>query len=72
MRAAAVAGTLAEAEALEAVRARPSMEGAALVAQVSTPEPYVYCDAGTIRRRRRRLRVQALDPPAARRSGSAA
>ena len=49
MRAAAVAGTLAEAEALEAVRARPSMEGAALVAQVSTPEPYVYCDAGTIR-----------------------
>jgi carbamoyl-phosphate synthase small subunit len=49
MRAAAVAGTLAEAEALEAVRARPSMEGAALVAQVSTREPYVYCDAGTIR-----------------------
>ena len=27
----------------------PSMEGAALVAQVSTPEPYVYCDAGTLR-----------------------
>ena len=49
MRAAAVAGSLPEAEALEAVRARPSMEGAALVAQVSTPEPYVYCNAGTIR-----------------------
>ncbi len=49
MRAAAVAGTLGEAEALDAVRARPSMEGAALVAQVSTREPYVYCDAGTIR-----------------------
>ena len=49
MRAAAVAGTLEEAAALEAVRARPSMEGAALVAQVSTPEPYVYCDTGTIR-----------------------
>jgi carbamoyl-phosphate synthase small subunit len=49
MRAAAVADTLAEDEALEAVRARPSMEGAALVAQVSTREPYVYCDAGTIR-----------------------
>ena len=25
------------------------MEGAALVAQVSTPEPYVYCDAGALR-----------------------
>jgi carbamoyl-phosphate synthase small subunit len=49
MRAAAVAGGLEEDEALEAVRARPSMEGAALVAHVSTPEPYVYCDAGTIR-----------------------
>jgi carbamoyl-phosphate synthase small subunit len=49
MRAAAVAGALDEAEALAAVRARPSMEGAALVAQVSTPEPYVYSDAGTIR-----------------------
>ena len=48
MRAAAVAGGLEEDEALEAVRARPSMEGAALVAHVSTPEPYVYCDAGTI------------------------
>ena len=41
--------TLAEDEALDAVRARPSMEGAALVAQVSTPEPYVYCDAGSLR-----------------------
>jgi carbamoyl-phosphate synthase small subunit len=49
MRAAAVAGGLEEDEALEAVRARPSMEGAALVAHVSTPQPYVYCDAGTIR-----------------------
>ena len=48
MRAAAVADTLAEDDVLEAVRARPSMEGAALVAQVSTREPYVYCDAGTI------------------------
>jgi carbamoyl-phosphate synthase small subunit len=49
MRAAAVAGTLDEAEALDAVRARPPMEGAALVAHVSTPEPFVYSDAGTIR-----------------------
>jgi carbamoyl-phosphate synthase small subunit len=49
MRAAAVAGTLDEAEALDAVRARPTMEGAALVAQVSTPKPFVYSDTGTIR-----------------------
>ncbi len=49
MRAAAVAGTLDEGEALEAVRERPPMEGAALVAQVSTPEPYVYCDAGAVK-----------------------
>ncbi len=49
MRAAAVDGTLEEADALAAVRARPSMEGAALVAQVSTAEPYVYCDSGAIR-----------------------
>jgi carbamoyl-phosphate synthase small subunit len=49
MRATAVAGELDEAVALTAVRARPAMAGAALVAQVSTPEPYVYCDAGRIR-----------------------
>ena len=49
MRAAACAGALGEAETLDAVRARPSMAGAALVAQVSTPQPYVYSDAGTVR-----------------------
>ena len=49
MRAVAAAGELAEAEAVEAVRARPTMAGAALVGQVSTPEPYVYSDAGTLR-----------------------
>jgi len=49
MRAVAVAGGVDEAEALEAVLAKPSMEGAALVAQVSTAEPYVYCDAGSLR-----------------------
>jgi carbamoyl-phosphate synthase small subunit len=49
MRAVAAAGVLDEAEALDAVRATPSMEGAALVAQVSTPEPYVYCDAGSLK-----------------------
>jgi len=49
MRAVAVAGGVDETEALGAVRAKPSMAGAALVAQVSTPEPYVYCDAGSLR-----------------------
>jgi carbamoyl-phosphate synthase small subunit len=49
MRAVAVATTMDEQEAVEAVRQRPSMEGAALVAQVSTAEPYVYGDAGSTR-----------------------
>ena len=49
MRAVAVADGMDEDEALEAVRAQPAMAGAALVAQVSTPEPYVYCDAGAVR-----------------------
>jgi carbamoyl-phosphate synthase small subunit len=49
MRAAASTGALVEAEALDAVRGRPSMHGAALVAQVSTPKPYVYCDTGRVR-----------------------
>ena len=49
LRAAAVTGGLAEEEAVEAVRAQPAMTGAALVARVSTPEPYVYSDAGTVR-----------------------
>ena len=52
-------------------RARPpeiagGTEGKALVAAVSTPEPYVYAEHGRIRRRRR-LRDEAIDPPAARR-----
>src|SRR5687767_6352420 len=41
--------TLAVDEGLAAVRAQAPMEGAALVAQVSTSEPYVYCDAGATR-----------------------
>jgi carbamoyl-phosphate synthase small subunit len=49
MRAVAVAGELEETAALDAVHERPRMEGAALVAQVSTGEPYVYCDAGAVR-----------------------
>ncbi len=50
MRAAIVAGDAAEDEneALDAVRAQPSMVGRALVAAVSTPEPYVYAEAGRL------------------------
>ena len=49
MRAAAVAdeSQLAVAEALEQVRAQPAMEGRALVAAVSTTEPYVYRAEGS-------------------------
>ena len=36
-------------EALEAVRAQPEMEGQALVADVSTPEPYVFSAEGDVR-----------------------
>jgi carbamoyl-phosphate synthase small subunit len=49
MRSAAVAGAMDEEQALAAVRELPAMAGAALVELVSTPEPYVYCDAGTLR-----------------------
>jgi carbamoyl-phosphate synthase small subunit len=49
MRAVAVATALEARDALDAVRAQPVMAGAALVAQVSTREPYVYCDAGSTR-----------------------
>jgi carbamoyl-phosphate synthase small subunit len=51
MRAAAVASenALPVADALEQVRAQPLMEGQALVAQVSTPERYVYAAEGTPR-----------------------
>jgi carbamoyl-phosphate synthase small subunit len=51
MRAAAVADerTLAVADALEQVRAQPLMEGQALVAQVSTPNQYVYSESGEAR-----------------------
>ena len=60
------------ADALEQVRAQPSMEGQALVAQVSTPEPYVFAETGSPARRRRRLRGEALDHAAARASAGAA
>jgi carbamoyl-phosphate synthase small subunit len=49
MRAAAVSDEteLPVAEALEQVRAQPSMEGQALVAQVSTPQRHVYAETGS-------------------------
>ena len=49
MRAAAVAGDFDVDEVLRGVREQPQMEGRALVADVSTPEPYVYADAGAVR-----------------------
>jgi carbamoyl-phosphate synthase small subunit len=51
MRAAAVAdeAELSVADALDQVRAQPFMEGQALVAQVSAPEPYVFSETGSPR-----------------------
>ena len=49
MRAVAVATALREEEAVELVRSQPRMEGSSLVSMVSTSEPYVYADAGTLR-----------------------
>jgi carbamoyl-phosphate synthase small subunit len=51
MRAVAVADeeTLPLADALDRVRAQPTMEGQSLVAAVSTPEPYVYAATGAVR-----------------------
>jgi carbamoyl-phosphate synthase small subunit len=48
MRAVAVAGDVPVDEALAAVREQPPMQGRALVAGVSTPEPYVYADGGDV------------------------
>jgi carbamoyl-phosphate synthase small subunit len=49
MRAAAVTGEIAADEVVAAVRAQPSMAGAALVADVSTPERFTFTDEGTVR-----------------------
>jgi carbamoyl-phosphate synthase small subunit len=48
MRAVAVSdeGALPVSDALEQVRTQPTMEGQALVAQVSTAEPHVFADTG--------------------------
>jgi carbamoyl-phosphate synthase small subunit len=49
MRAAAVSGETAIDEVLAVVRAQPEMAGAALVAGVSTREPYTYTTEGAVR-----------------------
>jgi carbamoyl-phosphate synthase small subunit len=49
MRAAAVAGGGSVDETLAAVRTQPPMAGRALVAGVSTKEPYTYSDSGEVR-----------------------
>jgi carbamoyl-phosphate synthase small subunit len=49
MRAIAVSGDASAEEAIAAVEEQPAMAGRALAGQVSTPEPYVYSDAGTAR-----------------------
>jgi carbamoyl-phosphate synthase small subunit len=48
MRAVAAAGDVSEEEAVEAARAQQAMTGRALVADVSTPEPYVYAAEGAL------------------------
>src|SRR5262249_32941608 len=49
MRAAAASGEPSADELLTAVRAQPAMAGAALVAGVSTNEPYTYTPDGSVR-----------------------
>src|SRR5262249_39695489 len=49
MRAAAASGEPSVDELLTAVRAQPAMAGAALVAGVSTNEPYTYTPDGSVR-----------------------
>src|SRR5687767_9367275 len=49
MRAAVLAGDGSVEEVVRAVNEQPPMAGRALVADVSTPEPYVYSDLGRVR-----------------------
>jgi carbamoyl-phosphate synthase small subunit len=49
MRAAAAAGDVSVDETVAAVRAQPAMAGRALVADVSTQEPYTYASSGDVR-----------------------
>ena len=65
----AVSGPTSVEEAVATARDAAAMAGRALVAGVSTKEPYMYTDEGACARRGRRLRRQALGPAAARRRG---
>jgi carbamoyl-phosphate synthase small subunit len=49
MRAVVVAGDASVEESVRAARAQPALEGRALVAEVSTKEPYVASDSGRAR-----------------------
>jgi carbamoyl-phosphate synthase small subunit len=49
MRAVAVAGSGSAEQAVSVAQSQPSMAGRALAAEVSTPRPYVYSDAGLAR-----------------------
>ena len=49
MRAVAVATAMPERDAVASIQSQPGMEGRSLVSMVSTSDPYVYCDAGTVR-----------------------
>jgi carbamoyl-phosphate synthase small subunit len=49
LRAVAVAGGGSAEQAVSVARSQPSMAGRALAAEVSTPRPYVYSDAGLAR-----------------------
>jgi carbamoyl-phosphate synthase small subunit len=49
MRAAAVAGDVSTQEVLDQIRAQPSMEGSALVSEVSPREPYTFSASGDVR-----------------------
>jgi carbamoyl-phosphate synthase small subunit len=49
LRAVAVAGEGSVEQAVSVARSQPSMAGRALAAEVSTPRPYIYSDAGLVR-----------------------
>jgi carbamoyl-phosphate synthase small subunit len=49
MRAVAVATAMRADDARTRLQSQPGMEGRSLVARVSTSDPYVYCDSGSVR-----------------------
>ena len=69
LRAVVVAGAGSVEQAVEVARAQPSMSGRALAHGVSTALPVCVFRRRPHTSRRRRLRLQALDPAAARRGG---